>query len=100
MGKKVIWSKHALVQTEAIHRYILEESQSLEIADKVVKSLFDSTQLLETRWEIYARDKLKQNNDGSYRAYVKYHYRISYRIVQDLVRILRVRHTSREPLEY
>ena len=77
MGKKVIWSKYALRQAESIHDYILE-----------------------TQWEIYTLDQLKQNNDGSYRTYVKYSYRISYRIMNDVVRILRVRHTSREPLEY
>lgn len=84
MGKKVIWSKQALIQVEAIHKYISEKSQSLEIADRVLKTLFDSTLLLETQWEIYARDKCKLNNDGSYRAYVKYQYRISYRIYRIL----------------
>lgn len=100
MGKKVIWSKYALRQAKSIHDYILEESKSLEIANSVLKDLFDSTEILETQWEIYSLDQLKQNNDGSYRAYVKYSYRISYRTVNDVVRILRVRHTSREPLEY
>lgn len=100
MGKKVIWSKYALRQAESIHDYILEESKSLEIANSVLKNLFDSTEILETQWEIYTLDQLKQNNDGSYRAYVKYNYRISYRIMNNVVSILRVRHTSREPLEY
>jgi plasmid stabilization system protein ParE len=45
-------------------------------------------------------DKFKLNNTGNYRAYEIYSYRIAYRILKDKVRILRVRHTSREPLKY
>ncbi|MFA7446458.1 MAG: type II toxin-antitoxin system RelE/ParE family toxin [Flavobacteriaceae bacterium] len=100
MGKEVIWSIQALKQTEAIHKYILEESKSLDIADKVVGALFESTQILGVQSELYALDDLKLNNNGSYRAYVKYNYRISYRILKNNIRILRIRHTSRKPLKY
>ncbi len=100
MGKKIIWAKSALKQAEAIHQYILEDSQSLKIADKVINTLFDSTEILEDQPEVYPLDNLKLNNDGSYRAYTKYSYRISYRIMKDTMRILRVRHTSRKPLKY
>ncbi len=42
MGQKIIWSKDALEQLEAIHFYILFESKSINIADKVVESIFES----------------------------------------------------------
>ena len=100
MGKEVIWSRPAIRHTEEIHAYILEGSDSLETADRVVNKLFDSSDILSERPEIHPGDKYKKDNDGSYRAYEVLRYRIAYRILNDKVRILRVRHTSREPLEY
>lgn len=100
MGKKIIWSKLALIQTKAIHSYISKASKSLEIADRVIKLLYESTEILETQSDLYELDKFKTNNDGSYRAYVKFSYRISYRVINETIRILRVRHTSREPLDF
>ena len=49
---------------------------------------------------MYKADKLKTNNDGSYRAFELYRYRIAYRFIEKEIRIFRVRHTSREPKEY
>jgi len=100
MGKKVIWSKQALEQTKAIHKYILDTSKSVSIADRVVEILFDSTQILSFQSDLFELDKFKKNNDGSYRAYTKFSYRVSYRIQNDTIRILRIRHTSRDPLEF
>ncbi len=100
MGKKVIWARPAIDQTEEIHAYIIEDSGSLETADRVVDTIFDSSDILSERPEIYPKDKYKKDNDGSYRAYEVLRYRVAYRVLKDTVRILRVRHTSREPLEY
>lgn len=50
--------------------------------------------------KIFAADKLKQNNDGTFRAFTVYHTRISYRFDEKTLTVLRLRHTSREPLEY
>ncbi|MGB0948547.1 MAG: type II toxin-antitoxin system RelE/ParE family toxin [Marinirhabdus sp.] len=41
----------------------------------------------------------KIGNDGSYRAFEKHSYRVSYRITENEIRILRLRHTSRNPLK-
>ena len=100
MGKIVIWSKSALNQTEKIHKRILKGSKSLNVADKVINRLFASSDILENHPEVYNLDRFKKKNNGTYRAYEVYSYRISYRILKDEIRILRVRHTSREPLEY
>src|SRR5690606_31116539 len=100
MGKKIVWALTALKQTEAIHQYILEDTQSLKTADKVVKAILDSTEIIENEPELYALDSLKLGNDGSYRAFVKFRYRISYRVMEDIIQILRVRHISRKPLKY
>jgi plasmid stabilization system protein ParE len=100
MGKTVVWSKTSLTQAEEIHRFILEESKSLEIADKLIADLFSSTIILETQPELYSLDKYRKDNNGSYRAYEVFSYRIVYREFKDTIRILRVRHTSRKPLKY
>ena len=48
MGKKIIWSSSALNQLEDIHFYIFFESKSIAIADKVINTIFDSTEILKT----------------------------------------------------
>jgi plasmid stabilization system protein ParE len=53
MGKKIIWSKDALGQLEDIHFYILFESKSIRIADKVIETIFESTEILKTQPEIF-----------------------------------------------
>ena len=100
MGKIVVWSKLALKQAKKIHARILKDSKSLNVADKVINKLLTSSDILESHPEIYSLDRFKTNNDGTYRAYEIYSYRISYRILKDKIRILRVRHTRREPFNY
>lgn len=100
MGKKIIWSSDALQQLEDIHFYILFESKSIQIADKVIDTIFESTQILKTKPEIYKLDSKKKNNDGTFRVYFVYDYMISYQITTDCIQILRVRHTSRKPKNF
>jgi plasmid stabilization system protein ParE len=97
MGKRIIWSIDSLNQLEDIHFYILFESKSIIIADKVVETIFESTKILETNHEVYKLDDLKSKNDGSFRVYFVYNYMISFQVIQDDILILRVRHTSRKP---
>lgn len=96
MGKKIIWSTNALDQLEDIHFYIFFESKSITIADKVVNTIFDSTEILKTQPEIYKLDKQKTNNDGSFRVYAIYDFAVSYQITEKIIYILRVRHNARK----
>jgi plasmid stabilization system protein ParE len=100
MGKKIIWASNAFEQLEDIHFYILFESKSIYIADKVIDKIFENTEILKTRPEIYKLDSIKSNNDGSFRTYFVYDYMISYQITADFIQILRVRHTSRKPKKF
>ena len=100
MGKKIIWSSDALNQLEDIHFYIFFESKSLTIADKVVNTIFDSTEILKTQPEIYKLDKQKTNNDGSFRVYAVYDYALSYQITEENIYILRVRHNAQQQKKY
>lgn len=63
-------------------------------------TLIDLTIELTGNPEKYPLDKLKKDNDGTWRAFEKHHYRISYRIIKDQIRIVRMRHTSKSPLAY
>lgn len=100
MGTKIIWSSYALQQLEDIHFYILFESKSIQIADKVINKIFDSTEILKTKPEIYKLDAKKENNDDTFRSYFVYDYMISYQITLNSILILRVRHTSRKPKKF
>lgn len=50
--------------------------------------------------EKHPLDKFKKDNDGSWRAFEKYSYRLSYRVLDNQIRIVRFRHTSKSPLQY
>ncbi|HSD05780.1 type II toxin-antitoxin system RelE/ParE family toxin [Flavobacterium sp.] len=66
------------------------------IADKVAETIFNSTEILKTQPEIFKLDTQKVNNDGSFRIYYVYDYSISYRITDNSIQILRVRHNARK----
>ena len=97
MESKIIWSTDALKQLEDIHFYLLFESKSSTIADKVVEAIFESTVILKSNPDIYKVDKLKNNNDGTFRSYFIYDFQISYRILPAIIQILRIRHNARKP---
>ncbi len=100
MAKIIVWSPIALSQIKSIYEYILDESGSVKIANKVIDKIVLSTKIILQQPKIYPADKFKYKNKGDYRAYEVYNYRIAYRILKDEIRILRVRHTSQEPLIY
>lgn len=87
-------------QLEDIHFYIFFESKSIKIADKVVNTIFDSTEILKTQSEVYKLDKQKTNNDGSFRVYSVYDYAVSYQIKENTIYILRVRHNAQKPKKH
>ncbi|PIF59626.1 type II toxin-antitoxin system RelE/ParE family toxin [Flavobacterium sp. 2] len=87
-------------QLEDIHFYIFFESKSIKIADKVVNTIFNSTDILKTQSEVYKLDKQKINNDGSFRVYSVYDYAVSYQVTEDTIYILRVRHNAQKPRKH
>jgi plasmid stabilization system protein ParE len=53
MGAKIIWSNNALKQLENIHFYIFFESKSIDLADKVINTIFESAEILKRQPEIF-----------------------------------------------
>jgi plasmid stabilization system protein ParE len=95
---EVLWNTVARKQVKEIYDYIGQES--VQNAKKVVAEIGLSTEKLQTNPDRFGLDKYKKNNDGSYRYFELYRYRIAFRIYKSHVRILRVRSTDREPAQY
>jgi plasmid stabilization system protein ParE len=100
MEKEIIWTSTSQIQLENIYFYLLEETKSFTIADKVIDSLTDSVKMLETNWDIFEKDEMRIPIDENYRAFEKFSYRISYKITNEFIYIVRVRHTGRNPKFY
>jgi plasmid stabilization system protein ParE len=97
-GYEVVWTKRSQKQMRQVFKHISKDSP--KNASKVVQEIAEAVQKAIPNPEIYAPDKYKTDNDGSYRALEKHHYRVAYRFSKNIIRVLRVRHTSMEPLEY
>jgi len=94
----VIWSNSAKVQLKKAYEYIALDS--VQNAQTVRDVLIDMTIELAKHPEKYPLDQFKKDNDGTWRAFEKYHYRVSYRILKAEIRIVRLRHASKSPLTY
>ncbi|MFK7832914.1 MAG: type II toxin-antitoxin system RelE/ParE family toxin [Winogradskyella sp.] len=95
---KIVWRKLALKQLKEAYDYIKEDS--LKSAKKVQKDIFLATENLKHNSKIHPLDKYRKNNDGTIRAFEVHSYRIAYQTTTSEIRILRIRHTKREPLDY
>jgi len=94
----VVWSRRAKTELQKAFDYIKQDS--FQNAEKVVVEIIDATISLPLHPLKYNPDKYKKNNNGDWRSFELHKYRITYRITQDQIRIVRLRHTSRTPLDY
>jgi plasmid stabilization system protein ParE len=95
---ELIWSPTAMKDLKRVYVHIKKESTVS--AKKVITSIMDEVEKLVIHPKIFELDRFKNNNTGNYRAFEKYHYRISYKLTATEIHILRVRHTSKDPLIY
>ena len=95
---EVVWTKRSQQHMKKAYDYISEESQ--QNAVKLLEDIVAAVNKAISNPGFYGPDKYKKNNDGSYRAFEKHHYRIAYRFSDKIIRVLRVRHSSMEPKEY
>lgn len=94
-NKTISWSKISLNQfNEAINHI---KANSVQNAENVRVQLLNKIGQLVKFPDIYPKDKYKTKNDGSYRSFELYHYRVTYRIIKSGIKIIRVRHTSMMP---
>ena len=93
-----VWTPQAIAELKKAFEYISQDSP--QNANNVIDEIITLADKLPEQPEMFPPDKYKKANDGSWRAFEKYHYRISYRITKKDIRIIRMRHTSRSPLQY
>jgi plasmid stabilization system protein ParE len=97
---KVVWDILAFEQFKEILLYLEEQSDQ---APKIVKKgILDRIKIIKQNPLTCESDKLRSPVSEDFRACVVFSYRMSYQIdfPSKQIRILRVRHTSREPLGY
>ena len=92
------WNKRALNGLIAALEYIRKDS--FQNAEKVQEEILAQISFIADHPEIFPPDNYKLENDGSFRAFELHHYRISYRVFGNDLRIERVRHTKRNPRSY
>ncbi len=97
-GYEVVWTKRSQKQMRQVFKHISKDSP--KNASKVIQEIAEAVLKAVPNPEIYGPDKYKTDNDCSYRALERHHYRVSYRFSKGIIRVLRVRHTSMEPLKY
>jgi len=95
----VKWSRPALNQLDKALDFIIQEgfwSYAIELEESIISRIDN----LVDNYTTYPADKYKKDNDGTYRAFEVYEYRVSYRVKKSQIKIIRIRHTSRKPLKY
>ena len=96
--KQIIWSKNAELQYFEIIEFLFEEApEAIEI---VANKILDMIESLQSQYNNHPPDRFKKHNDGSFKTAIVFSYRISYQVTDTNLHILRIRHTSREPLNY
>ena len=95
---KVNWDKKATISFQSAIKYI--KSDSPHNAEKIRKAILISTKELADYPHKHPSDRYKLNNDGSYRAYELYKYRIAYVVLEKEIKVILFRHTSQEPFDY
>lgn len=94
----VIWDKAAKAQLKKEYNRIKKES--LQGAETVKNGILESIDEIPKEPYKYPQDKFKKDNPGNYRAFEKYNFRIAYKVTEENIQVLRVRHVKREPLDY
>jgi plasmid stabilization system protein ParE len=98
VNRSIRWSVTAFKQFESAILYISRDS--VRNAEQVRLDILESVERLADRPEFHPPDKFKTDNPGEYRAFELHRLRIAYYHDLEQIRILRVRHTSREPQGY
>lgn len=96
--RKIVIDNSAKNSLKEIYTYIRKDS--LQNADMVKEKILSSIKELVTNPERYNLDKYRIDNDGTFRAFEIYKYRISYHLSPTQIRIIRIRHTKRNPVIY
>jgi plasmid stabilization system protein ParE len=92
---KIVIDNLAKIQLKEAYNYIRLDSP--KSAEKVKAKILTSIKDLAEHPEKYPKDKYRLDNDGSFRAFEIYKYRISYHASQEQITVIMIRHTKMEP---
>ena len=97
---RISWDRNALDDFKDILDFL--SKQSSQAPGIVKKEILSRLDVIRTNVLICETDKLKNPTTKEFRAFVVFSYRITYqiRMEEKEIRIIRIRHTSREPLGY
>ena len=95
---KIVIDNLAKAQLKEAYTYI--KLDSLKNAAKVKAKILTAIDELAAHPEKYPKDKYRLNNDGSYRAFEIYKYRVSYHVSPEQITVIMIRHTKMEPKSY
>ena len=96
--RRVIWDDESKLYLKQAIQYIKQESP--QGAETVKRAILGHVAVLKNDALIYETDRFKTNNDGNYRAVTVFSYRITYKITDTQILVLRLRHTSQNPITY
>jgi plasmid stabilization system protein ParE len=95
---RVVIDEEAKQSLREAYKHIRKDS--LQNAEQVREAIKSSLRQLGQYPKRHGLDKYRLNNDGNYRAYEIKSYRITYHISATEIRVIRIRHTKMNPLEY
>ena len=95
---RIAWSREAARHFDALLQYLYNESERASFI--VGNAILEEVEKIAAHPTAFPLDRFKKNNDGFYRACIVYNHRISYYVDGETIYILRIRHTSREPLPH
>ena len=94
----IIWDKIAITQLKKAYYKILKESYQGAVTVK--DGILDTVDKIPEQPYRHPADRFKTDNPGNYRAFEIHSYRVAYKVTEENIQILRVRHVKREPLIY
>ncbi len=96
--RRLIWDRQALVRFRKSLDWISDNS--IQQAELVETAILEKLNIAIKNPEYFPPDKFKKVNDGSLRAFETHSYRVSYRIRDFEIRIVRFRHVKQNPIEF
>lgn len=92
---KIVIENLAKAQLKEAYTYIKLDSP--KNAEKVKAKILTAIKELADNPERHNKDKFRLDNDGCYRAFEIYKYRISYHVSPEQITVIVIRHTKMEP---
>jgi plasmid stabilization system protein ParE len=93
------WNKGAVDSLLEIIEF-LNDNDFEDYAERLKTNLLIIISNLPKTFDLCRPDKYKNNNDGSFKAFEYENYRVSFRVKDGEIRILRIRHTKRRPKQH